>query len=258
MKRVFISVLCLCLCLSACKKDKIEHSKNFKGISQTQGGKLASVFEFSSGTNPTKIVYNAVLPYATGTILLKINYQLTYKEKVLSSARIEGMGEPVLVDFTSNVRNLITGSNFYGKRKNITYAYNSQDQLISSSGGDSIYECAYNSQNNLEKIVYRNAQGGKRLEVHFTGDDSSNPLYGSPLPYLEGDMPMWTWFSLSKHNITSLIYTYFDSSGNVTETVKYVYSYTYLNDKPLTMRRYLYSEFLKGDKGYYDGFAYNY
>ena len=248
-------LLIVCVNLGACKKDKAE--KEFKGITQTQGGKLAPVFEFSSGTNPTDIVYNAVVPYMMGTILVKINYKLTYKGNALNNAVIETVGETIPVTYTSNSKHLVIGSDFRGKRNNVTYNYDGQNRLISSVGGSLNFEYVYDEQN-LNKIVATNQRGTKIWEVAVEADRSLNPLANAPLPYLEEEMPMWTWFSLSKHNITGLTYTYFGSSGQVTETIKYVYRYTYEEDKPITMKRYLYAEFLKGEKGYYEGFTYNY
>ncbi|RYE58811.1 MAG: hypothetical protein EOP48_02720 [Sphingobacteriales bacterium] len=256
MKNYLLFVLTVFLSFTACKKEKAK-KKEFKGITQTQGGKLSPVFEFSSGTNPANIIYNAVVPYVTGTVLVKINYKLTYKEQRLTNALIETGGESIPVTYSINAKNLIIGSDFHGKRNNVSYSYDSQNRLTSSAGAGFRYEYSYDEQN-LSKIVATNQQGLKFLEVVIEADRSSNPLLNTPLPYLEEDMPMWTWFSLSKYNITGLTYTYFGPSGQVTETSKYVFSYTYEDDRPITMKRYLYAEFLKGEKGYYDGFTYNY
>lgn len=264
MKRLFFVYFLMVMVISACKKKDPEPTlESFSGISQTYQGKEIPLFEFSDPFIPQKVIYNAIIPYQTGTVLLKLNYQLTYTaNQILSKTQIttSSLGTPISIDYTINAKNLITHTNAYGNRPNATYTYDQLNRLISNStSGGVSFEYEYDTQGSLNKITLKDQLGIKKVEISVTCDDKINPLKSLPLAYLEEDIPMWTWFSLSKHNITSLTYNNYDSSGNITETTKYVYTYDYDQDgKPLTMKRYYYPEFLKGDKGYYDRFNYNY
>ncbi|RZK38688.1 MAG: hypothetical protein EOO90_21415 [Pedobacter sp.] len=254
-----IILLYLCVFFTACKKDRVENIGVFKGISKTSQGKVSSIFEFSSDNHPKEILYNATLPYLTGITTLKIKYQLNYVGKNLSSATIESGGIPVAVDFTVNVNGQITSAKFKGQRNDVMYNYDSGGRLVSSNGGATKFEYEYNAGGKLETIVLRNTQGIIRTKVTVTTDDHTNPLAGIPLVYLEEDIPMWTWFSLSKNNITSLIYTHYDTSGNTVETQKYIFSYTYDKEqRPQSLKRYTLIEYEKGDKGFFEAFNYNY
>ncbi|KQC00261.1 RHS repeat domain-containing protein [Pedobacter sp. Hv1] len=263
MKNLIFACFLVVMVLGACKKKDPEPVlETFRGITETYQGKKIPLFEFSDPLTPQKVLYNAIISYQTGTVMIKMNYQLSYTaNQILSNAQITNspLGTPISIDYTINAKNQITHTNAYGNRPNITYAYDQYNRLISSTADGFSSEYEYDIQGRLNKITLKNQLGKKWLEVLVTCDDKINPLKKLPLAYLEDDMPMWTWFSLSKHNITSLTYNDYNPSGSVTGTEKYVYTYSYDQDgKPLTMKRYYYPEFLKGDKGYYNEFIYNY
>lgn len=229
MKKLFFAYFFVFILLNACKKKDPDPALNsFSGITQTYQGKEIPLFEFS---NSKLSAFNALLWDGTQMVIKRSNYQLTYKGLNLHSAIIDSQIQPV---FTFNAKNQIVSAS--SSKGHFTYTYDGQDRLSSIITPGYTYVYTYSQNGDLFQAIasYSTGQTIATIESGI----GLNPLKGLPLAYLEGDVPIWTMFSLNNHIIGAINYTYID---NRLGGFSLKYSFTYNSDqynRPTIVKHY--------------------
>lgn len=234
MKNLIFACFFVVTVLSACKKKDPEPVlAPFSGMSQFYQGREIPLFEFSAQPNSKLTAFHATIANGTTTAIKKNNYQLTYKGSDLFGAVIDSY---INVTYTWNTKNQIISAS--SSKGILTYTYDDKDRLSIITAPN--YTCTYNyhpdGHVNDALIVY--STGYTRVTVE-TVSGKSNPLKGIPLAYLEGDVPIWSLFSLSDNVIIGMEYFYFSLQLGPIFTLKERFYYTFDKyDRPATLKRF--------------------
>ena len=231
MKYMFFALFTIILSLNACKKKNSEPTlASFSGMSQIYQGKEIPLFEF---LNSSLTSYHAIIANGTTTAIKKNNYQLTYKGSDLFSAVIDSY---INVAYTRNAKNQIISAS--SSRGTLSYTYDDKDRISIITAPNYTCTYTYNSNGQINDALIAYSTGYTRVVVESVGG-KPNPLKGIPLIYLEGDVPVWSLFSLSENIIVGLEYSYLSIQLGPIITLKERFNYTFDEyNRPVNLKKY--------------------
>ena len=187
-KHGFVAIICAAILLSGCSS----MNKTQKGavVGTAAGGTMGAVIGKASGNTALGAIIGAVVGGATGAVIgHQMDKQAAEIEKTVPGAKVERVGEGIVVEFSSNILFDFDRANLSGDAKNnldklVTVLNNYPDPDIELQGHtDSKGSSSYNQDLSEERAAavagYLTGRGISAYRCTIKGYGESQPKYSN-------------------------------------------------------------------------------